>query len=132
MHRISQGVEVTRSSEHESARCIREGKQVDCKRLQVGRDGYVDGLGVGYGSKLPGTRIEEFPPPPHYFRVCRREDIGMSIVDQGHSGNAERQVQVIDFPNPIPKSPDDVFVVIKQHLASTRVHQVILCSSCGA
>ena len=69
---------------------------------------------------------------PRYVRVCRRGDIGMNIYDKGHRGEVERQVSVMDFPGAIPKSPDDVFLVIKQHLASTRVHQVTLRSSRGA
>lgn len=63
---------------------------------------------------------------PHYFRIARREDVGSFAIDgQGHHHQEERFVEVTDFPEGAPRSPDDIMLVVKHRLADTRPTQVI-------
>ena len=61
---------------------------------------------------------------PHYFRICRREDIGLAL-NHGHNGNSELEVEVVDFGAGVPKSADDVMVVVKHFMHDSRPQQII-------
>jgi hypothetical protein len=63
---------------------------------------------------------------PHYFRFCRREDLGMPLPDQGHSGAAERREICGDFR---VKRPGDVLLVVKHWLADAETVQVLAVAS---
>jgi len=62
---------------------------------------------------------------PHYFRLCRRVDIGMHISEAGHAGSSENNVSIIDFEPGVPRSADDICLVIKKFMADTCPAQIL-------
>lgn len=61
---------------------------------------------------------------PHYFRVCRRADLGMPIADQGHDYRTESEVPITDFEHP-DRSPDDIMLVTKYWMADAKPAQIL-------
>ena len=63
---------------------------------------------------------------PHYMRICRREDIGLPLNEQGHPNSSETLIPLDDFPEGQPRHGDDIVVVIKEWLADLAPIQIIV------
>lgn len=70
------------------------------------------------------------PEAPHYFRVCRREDLGL-LDRHGHAGSEETQCQIDRLLSTPPKA-EDLLMVVKSRVSSLRVLQVVELMSAGA
>lgn len=64
------------------------------------------------------------PGSCHYFRYCRRQDLGQPFLDHGHSYSEEAMTPVEDFAPDVPRHADDVMCVVKAYLSSRKVLQI--------
>ena len=70
---------------------------------------------LGVVSNLTG------PTAPHYYMFVRREDLGSQMPT--HPSTSE--VDVNDFPQGVPRHPDDVLCIVKNRISDDVVTQVL-------
>ena len=60
------------------------------------------------------------PEAPHYFRICRRRDVGIGGIE----GDGQAEARVQHDSRGLPLDLDDVVMVVKDRMASTTVLQI--------
>ena len=72
---------------------------------------------------LTSVKYHNVPDAAHFFLACRRSDLAQQLRSLG--GDIVT-TEIEDLDEVWPKSPDDVFLILRHYLASREVDQVIV------